>query len=87
MTRTTLAGIGALDAPVRAIVSRPMPGHGVLAEEPLEVGSKTSVRFSRIRSRGACKGYQPVRVVHFWCRKLVHFQLSLDNGLWRCRVW
>ncbi len=79
MIRTTLAGIGARDASVQAIASRSMPGHGVLAEEPLEVGSKVSVRFSRIRSQGACRGYQPVRVVHFWCRKLVHSQLSLDS--------
>jgi len=78
VTRTTLTGIGALDASVRTIVSRPMTWHGVLAAEPLEVGSKPSARFSRIRSQGACRGYQPGRVVHFWCRKLVHFQMTLD---------
>ena len=78
VTRTTLTGIGALDATVWAIVPRPMPWHGVLPAEPLEVGSKASARSSRIRSQGAWDGFQPGRVVHFLCRKLVHFQMSLD---------
>lgn len=80
MIRTTLTGIGALDASVRAIVSRPMPWDRVLAVEPLEAGSKGSVRFSPLRSQGSWDGYQPGRVVHFWCRKSVHFQLSLDSS-------
>ena len=79
MTRSALTGIGALDASVQAIVSRPMPWHGVLAIEPLEAGSTVSVRFSRLRSQGSWDGYQPGRVVHFLCRKSVHFQLSLDT--------
>ena len=52
MIRTTLTGIGALDATAWAIVYRSILGHGVLAEEPLEVGSKTSVRLSSLRSKG-----------------------------------
>jgi hypothetical protein len=80
VTRSALTGIEAPETLVRAIVSRPIPGHGVLAVEPLEVGSKGSVRFSLLHSKGSWDSYQPRRVVHFLCRKSVHFQMSLDTG-------
>ena len=81
MNRPALTGIGALDALVRAIVSRPIPWLGVLAVEPLEVGSEVSVRFPPLRSQGPWDSYQPGRVVHFLCGKSVHFQMSLDNTM------
>ena len=62
-----------------------MPWYRILAVEPLEAGSNVSVRFPPLRSQGSWDGYQPGRVVHFWCRKLVHFQLSLDNSNQRQR--
>ena len=79
MSSPALTGIGAPDTSVREIVSRPILGHGVLAVEPLEAGTKVSVLFSPLRSQGPWDSYQPERVVQFLCSKSVHFLMSLDT--------